>query len=241
MADIPLLTFDEARDYFRALVPMTEEEWVIVEEEIRLRAFTVANVASMDALLEIYNALDKRLSDGTTYQEFQQQILTVFEDRGWIAPEPYRLENLFDTNIQSAYGHGRLVQHSALGDLYPYGEYATVGDDRVRPHHRELEGQIHLMDSDFWRIHYPPWEFRCRCSCIPRSREEVEGQEISFGNGPSPERDFQGPGYGFGFGDPDQAVRQLMPNAPAWARSQVRARLEDPEIVARSKELFEMA
>jgi hypothetical protein len=38
--EIPLLDFAEARDYFRSLIPMTDEEWAIVEEEIRQRAFT---------------------------------------------------------------------------------------------------------------------------------------------------------------------------------------------------------
>lgn len=160
MADIPLLTFEEARDYFRSLVPMTDAEWSALAEEVRIRAFTVANVASMDALLEIWNQLDRRLSEGVPYEEFQQNILSIFEDRGWIGPEPYRYGNIFDTNIQTAYGVGRHTQHMDMADLYPYGEYIDVGDDRVRHHHRRLRGTIALMTSHFWQIHYPPWEFR---------------------------------------------------------------------------------
>lgn len=158
--EIPLLDFAEARDYFRSLIPMTDEEWALIEEEIRARVFTVANVTSMRAVLEIYEQLERRLSEGVAFEEFQSGVLNNFADMGFTGPEPWQLENIFDTNIQTAYGYGRFVQHSDMADFYPYGEYVDVGDDRVRPWHRDLRGQIHLMTSEFWRIHYPPWEFR---------------------------------------------------------------------------------
>jgi hypothetical protein len=157
---IPFVDFREAREYFQSLVPMTDEEWAVVEEEIRDRAFTVAQVTTMDALLEIYNGIDKRFTEGIPFKDFQAEMMSVFEDRGWIGPSPWQLENIFDNNIQTAYGVGRLIQHTDMIDLYPYGEYVDVGDDKVRPHHHILNNQIHLMDSDFWRAHYPPWEFR---------------------------------------------------------------------------------
>lgn len=160
MADLPLLTFEEARDYFRSLIPMTDVEWSALAEEIRMRAFTVSHVASMDALLEIHNQLDRRLAEGIPYEEFQQNLLSIFEDRGWIGPEPYRYGTIFDTNIQTAYGVGRHKQHTDMVDLYPYGEYIDVGDERVRHWHRRLRGTIAPMNSHFWVTHYPPWEFR---------------------------------------------------------------------------------
>jgi uncharacterized protein with gpF-like domain len=114
----------------------------------------------MNVLLEIYEQLERRLSEGITYEEFQSETLAAIAENGWIGPAPWQLENVFDTNIQTAYGYGRYKQHTDMLEVYPYGEYMDVGDDRVRPWHRDLRGQIHLMDSEFWQIHYPPWEFR---------------------------------------------------------------------------------
>lgn len=69
----------------------------------------------------------------------------------------------------------------------------------------------------------------------------MEGKEIEYGDGPAPTYEFQGPGYGFSFGDPDLAVKQLMPNAPQWAKSQVRHALEDEQNIRHSKDLFGLA
>jgi hypothetical protein len=157
---IPLVDFAEARQYFESLVPVTDAEWDLMTAEIQSRAFTVANVTSMNALLSIYNAASKRFTEGVTYEQFQQEVLTLAADEGWVSPAPWRLENVFDTNIQTGYGVGRLEQHMELVDLYPYGEYMGVGDDRERAWHFVLHGEIHLMSSEFWIIHYCPWEFR---------------------------------------------------------------------------------
>lgn len=157
---IPLLDFRAAREYFQALVPMTDEEWELVAEEIRRRAFTIANVSGMEVLLEVYGQMERRFTEGITFEKFQEEVISAIEDNGWIGLDPWQYRNVFDNNIQTAYGYGRLVQHTDMQDLYPYGEYVTVGDDRVRVHHRALEGRIALMTSKFWQDHYPPWEFR---------------------------------------------------------------------------------
>lgn len=52
-------------------------------------------------------------------------------------------------------------------DLFPNLEYRTVGDDRVRPSHQGLNGVIRPIDDDFWAVHYPPVDWRCRCDVVP--------------------------------------------------------------------------
>jgi SPP1 gp7 family putative phage head morphogenesis protein len=48
-------------------------------------------------------------------------------------------------------------------DHLPMLTYVTVGDDRVRPAHRELEGVTRPVDDPFWSIYYPPNGWNCRC------------------------------------------------------------------------------
>lgn len=47
--------------------------------------------------------------------------------------------------------------------ILPLLRYVTVGDDRVRPAHRLLEGVVRPVDDPFWNIYYPPNGWNCRC------------------------------------------------------------------------------
>lgn len=48
-------------------------------------------------------------------------------------------------------------------DALPLLQYETVGDERVRLEHQELEGVVQPVDSTFWDIYYPPNGWGCRC------------------------------------------------------------------------------
>lgn len=54
-------------------------------------------------------------------------------------------------------------------ETLPLLKYITVGDDRVRPEHAELEGVIRPVDDDFWDMYYPPNGWNCRCDVIQLS------------------------------------------------------------------------
>ena len=45
----------------------------------------------------------------------------------------------------------------------PYLRYDTVGDNRVRPDHQQMEGIIRRVDDPFWKTHFPPNGWNCRC------------------------------------------------------------------------------
>jgi SPP1 gp7 family putative phage head morphogenesis protein len=48
-------------------------------------------------------------------------------------------------------------------ETHPYLRFATVGDDRVRPKHKELHGVIKRVDDKFWDIYFPLLDWGCRC------------------------------------------------------------------------------
>lgn len=54
-------------------------------------------------------------------------------------------------------------------ETLPLLKYITVGDDRVRPEHAELEGVTRPVDDDFWNIYYPPNGWNCRCDVMQLS------------------------------------------------------------------------
>jgi SPP1 gp7 family putative phage head morphogenesis protein len=46
-------------------------------------------------------------------------------------------------------------------------EYRTVGDNRVRKKHEELDGLVLSSNDPLWRKIYPPNDWNCRCTVIP--------------------------------------------------------------------------
>jgi SPP1 gp7 family putative phage head morphogenesis protein len=61
---------------------------------------------------------------------------------------------------------------------FPYWEYKTVGDDKVRPSHRALEGLILPANDPRWDRIYPPNGWNCRCYVVPRTRDEVKDVDL---------------------------------------------------------------
>jgi SPP1 gp7 family putative phage head morphogenesis protein len=56
----------------------------------------------------------------------------------------------------------------------PLLQYVTVGDDRVRPAHRELEGIVRPVDDAFWNVYFPPNGWNCRCTVKQLQQGDAE-------------------------------------------------------------------
>lgn len=55
--------------------------------------------------------------------------------------------------------------------------YRTVGDDRVRPEHAELDGFTAPPSDPVWDIIFPPNDWNCRCTAIPGIlRDIIDGK-----------------------------------------------------------------
>lgn len=59
-------------------------------------------------------------------------------------------------------------------DLFPNLEYRTVGDDRVRDEHKEMNGIIRPIDDAFWNEWFPPSSWRCRCDAVPTAAKATD-------------------------------------------------------------------
>lgn len=73
------------------------------------------------------------------------------------------LRTEYDTAIGSAQMAGKWVDFEQNEEAAPYLRYDTVGDARVRPAHKELDGVIKRVKDPFWNVYYPPNGWRCRC------------------------------------------------------------------------------
>lgn len=173
--------------------------WDEVWQAEHAKAFTVAHCAKLDVLQDIRAAVDRALADGDSYGQFREKLVPILQEKGWWGelegihpesglPEVYqagsfsRLETIFRTNLSVAYATGQYRQDMDQIDVTPYWQYDAVADDRTRPEHRELDGQVFRADDPIWDTIYPPNGWNCRCSVIPLTDSQAEGHSISSGN-----------------------------------------------------------
>lgn len=171
--------FLEQLEFFRQKgFVLSPEGWRDVWQEAHARAFTVANVTEMDVLHDIRGALDKAMADGIPLKQFKQGLQETLEHKGWLAPEGerakivmpdgtvrkrltgWRLNNIFETNNDTAFSVGRYKQQMGVKALRPYWMYMTDEGPNVRETHAEHHGEVRHADHPFWDEWYPPNGFQ---------------------------------------------------------------------------------
>lgn len=175
MAEFSLkpLPFEEAKAFWANKVQLGPGEFKKLTDEAKLAAFSVTGIAKGDELATVYNAMGRALADGIPFSQFKADCASIFERRGWTGLRAWRVDNIFRTNIQTAYNVGRYKQMEAVKDAFPYWMYDAVNDSRTRPTHRAMDGKVYPAGHPFWDTWYPPNGFRCRCSVQPLTAGQV--------------------------------------------------------------------
>lgn len=158
---------EQAIEYFDRKKIVRKKEFNLLSKEARQGAFTVGGVYKDDVLRGFKSEIDTALRSGATQQQTVKRFKDILGGAGHRELGEFHLETVFRTNMQTAYGVGRRHAMEGVSDVFPFWEYHTVGDDRVRPRHTALEGMILPANNSFWQSHYPPWDFNCRCSAVP--------------------------------------------------------------------------
>lgn len=115
-------------------------------------------------------ALNQALRESKNYEDFRQRaerITGTFNER-WQRTEYQSAVNC----AESASTYRRL---KAQRSIFPFWEYKTVGDDKVREEHAALDGLVLRHDDRLWNEIYPPNGWNCRCYVVPRMASEEEG------------------------------------------------------------------
>ncbi len=176
----------EALAFFEGKGLLVTGSWQSLWQEEHARAFTVANLARVDLLQEIHDALGQALKDGLDYRAFAKALVPRLQAAGWWnqpVPEgkpltPQRLQLIYDANLRTSYAVGKWVRIQRLQARRPFLRYHTMGDRRVRPAHRAWEGITRPVKDAFWDTHYPPNGWRCRCSVEQLSQEDMDTEGI---------------------------------------------------------------
>jgi SPP1 gp7 family putative phage head morphogenesis protein len=174
------LDFERALEFFRDKVVLAPDEFRALWEEYRSLAFTVSGIAALDVLHDIYRELLRAIEEGLTARDFAESFGEILERRGWEGLAPHRVDNVFRTNVQTAYmvGHYRRMTDPDVVRRRPYWMYDAVNDRRTRPSHAAMDGKVYPADHPFWDVWYPPNGYRCRCGVRTLSAGEVERKRL---------------------------------------------------------------
>ena len=174
------MTFEEAVEYFKGRVPVDSSTFYKIAEKYRGLAFTVSGYTKAQILKHFYDEILAALEEGHTLSEFRSSMNEFLESEGYEGLDPLQADNIFRTNIQTAYnvGHYEQMTDPAVMQLRPYWMYDAVQDSRTRPSHLAMDGRVFPADHKIWDVWFPPNGFRCRCTVRTLSKRQVEAREL---------------------------------------------------------------
>ena len=194
--------YDEAVEWFRSRLDLTDEQFEAIDSEARRKAFTVADVAQVDIIDQVWQALERAIRDGTTLEDFAAEVGGLLS-AAWGRDDPHRLETIFRTNVQKAYNRGRWKQQHdpVVAALRPFLFYDALLDTRTSDTCIDLNGTVLPIEDPFWSSHLPPVHHRCRSSLRNLTQRQAERRGISetrpevvipdgFGRAPEIETEF---------------------------------------------------
>lgn len=162
------VTFLEALQYAVSRNVVLPDEFYSMDINTRQMASTVSFLAGIDQIESVMKAVNKALASGSTFADFKKEVA----DSG-ITLSNAHLDNVFRTNIQTAYAHGKYQQQQRNKANRPYLMYSAINDSRVRPSHLALDKVIRPIDDPFWNTHYVPLGYRCRCTIIALTEKQA--------------------------------------------------------------------
>lgn len=175
------MTFQDAVDYFRGRVPVTSDVFYGLAKEYRSLAFTVSGYTKAQIIKRFYDAILAALEDGTTLADFRRDMNDFLTEQGYAGLDPVQADNIFRTNIQTAYnvGHYQQMTDPAVMAQRPYWQYDAINDAHTRPSHLAMDGKVFPADSPVWDTWFPPNGFRCRCTVKTLSKRQVEQRGLT--------------------------------------------------------------
>lgn len=163
------------------------EKWVTPIEmfengpRYRALAFTVSGYTKAQVLKKFYDELLAALEEGNSLAEFRENMNDFLEAEGYEGITPYQAENIFRTNIQTAYnvGHYKRMTEPGVKALRPYWQYDAVNDSKTRPSHLAMDGRVFMADDPIWDTWFPPNGFKCRCTVKTLSKRQMEQRGLT--------------------------------------------------------------
>lgn len=107
---------------------------------------------------DIVGALTDPSGNVRSFADFKKAALAISGNYNgsWLKTE-------YDTAIASGQMAVKWQDFQQNKRALPFLRYETIGDSRVRPAHRALDGVTRHIDDPFWETWFPPNGWACRC------------------------------------------------------------------------------
>lgn len=241
------LPFKEAVDFFRSKgYAISPNSWRDVWQQAHAQSFTVARVTAMDVLVDIREEAQRAFDDGISLGEFKKNLIPTLQRKGWWVPDgeqaivtmpdgttrkrltPWRLETIYRTNLQVAYGTGRWKQIQEVKARRPYLQYKAIMDSRTRDNHAAMHDKVYPVDHPIWDTMTPSNGFNCRCYLKSLTAKQVESRGLPISDkAPDDIQADEGWDYNPGKAGLDAWKPDLKKYAPT-ARKALKKSLADP-------------
>jgi SPP1 gp7 family putative phage head morphogenesis protein len=179
------LPFEEAIRVFLEKRLITPEEFRLLSDDARQRAFFATNLASQQLVERAYRHLLSSLENGGTLDDFASQLRDDAISLGVTPASPGYLEVVYRTNIASSYSAGRYrqVRAPAVLEARPYVEFRATMDSRTTTICESLNGLVFDQRDPSWSRLAPPNHFSCRSVIVvrrdPGGRRVTTGSDIT--------------------------------------------------------------
>lgn len=168
------LPMEAASAFWKDKIQLSPGQFDKLPDAAKIRAFAISGIAKGDELATVFTALQNAIDRGDSFDKFKQECGDIFTRRGWTGKRSWRVDNIFRTNIQTAYNAGQYKQQMEEAAVLPYWMYSAINDRRTRPTHLAMNGRVWPANHPVWKTWYPPNGYRCRCSVIALTEGQVK-------------------------------------------------------------------
>jgi SPP1 gp7 family putative phage head morphogenesis protein len=176
----------EAARFIREKPVVSQEVFRQLLPDLQARAFTIAGVENANVMQNVRDLI-AGVPRGTDWDKVKGEIADQLS--------PYlgdganrRAELLLRQHGYQSYQAAQYEVMDRQRAAFPYWQYQSAEDDRVRESHAALNGVVMPADSPFWDAHYPPWDWGCRCYVVPLTEDDVAEMQRADANLPIEQR-----------------------------------------------------
>jgi SPP1 gp7 family putative phage head morphogenesis protein len=181
---------DQATALIAGKPEVTRAVWDQLHPDLQARAYTITGIECLDTIANV-RRLTASLPSGGDFDDLKDEI---FDQISPFLIDPNaseedqlkqtraanrRAEMLLRLHGWTAYAQTQHALAEAHSDVFPFRQYLSSEDSRVRPAHAALNKKILPADHPFWLNHTPPWEFNCRCDMVVMTKDDVDAISAS--------------------------------------------------------------
>jgi SPP1 gp7 family putative phage head morphogenesis protein len=159
--DFKPLPSDDVAALMRRKIPMGSDAFDTLVAEQRAQAFRIAGLNKASLIRKAQQEIARGLKDRASLRDIRRRLLEIFEEEGVQAPGLGHLRTIMRQNMNGvdSIARTRTLKNPAVLAAFPYWQYVTELDSRVRPEHAALHGKVFRADDPFWDHYDPPWEW----------------------------------------------------------------------------------